>query len=137
MVRLLLGIVKGAVVGGGVGYGAYALGLHGGWGYLVYGVIGFLVGLLVGRPVWSHMLDKSSTIWTSVLKGIFGFGIGVGLYALLHKVWDPSLTLQGITHTLTDWTFLFGGAVGAIYGAFLELDDAPEPKKPGAAKPAK
>jgi hypothetical protein len=133
MVRLILGLLKGAVIGAALGYGAEQIGI-GDWGYLVYGVIGFAVGLFVGRPIWSHLLDKSSTVWTSVLKGAFGFGVGVGLYAIAAKaVGDPQLAIAGQSRHLTQWTYVFGGLVGAIYGAWLELDDAP-PKKDADAK---
>ena len=126
MSRLILGFLKGAVIGGGAGYGAYSVGLGGGWNYVTFGLIGFLVGLFVGRPVWAHLLDKKSTVWTSVLKGVFGFGIGVGLYALAHKVaGDPSLALGAERRPLTGWTYLFGAAVGALYGAWVEVDDTP------------
>jgi hypothetical protein len=39
----------------------------------LYGVIGALVGLVCGRPLW-----RQETIWTPILKGLFGFGLGVG-----------------------------------------------------------
>lgn len=131
MVRLILGLLKGAVIGAALGFGAEQIGLGGGWGYILYGIIGFAVGMLVGRPIWSHLLDKSSTIWTGVLKGIFGFGVGAGLYALASKVpvLDPQLAIAGQTHNLTGWTYIFGGIVGAVYGAFIEIDDAPAAKK--------
>ena len=62
-----------------------------------------------------------------------GFGVGAGLYALGHKVLgDPMLSLAGQSRPLTGWTYLFGGLVGAIYGAWVEVDDAPA--KPAAAK---
>jgi hypothetical protein len=133
MLRLVLGLLKGAVLGAGIGYGAYYLGLDGGWNYLVYGLIGFVVGLFVGRPIWSHILDKSSTVWTAVLKGLFGVGIGIGIYALVHKlIGDPKLTIAGETRMLTDWGYLFGAAVGGLFGAWVELDDAPAKKQEDA-----
>jgi hypothetical protein len=126
VLRLILGLVKGTIIGGGVGYGAYYLGLGGVFHWITYGVIGALVGLLVGRPVWSHMFDKSSTMWTALLKGIVGYGVGVGLYALAAKVWGGfPLTLMEETRILHDWQFVLGGAIGALYGAFVEIDDAP------------
>jgi hypothetical protein len=126
MLRLLTGLLKGAVLGAGVGYGAYHLGLGGAWGYVVYGIVGALVGFLVGRPVWSHMADQQSTIFTSVLKAIFGFGVGAGLFALVHRVLgDPTLALAGYSAPITELGPLFGGAVGALYGAWVEVDDAP------------
>lgn len=129
MVRLILGLLKGAVIGAALGFAAEQIGLEGGWGYVVYGLVGFAVGLLVGRPIWSHLLDKGSTVWTSILKGLVGFGVGAGLYALAHKAGvDPLIRLAGQERHLTDWTYLFGGVVGAIYGAWIELDDAPAKK---------
>lgn len=129
MLRLLLGLVKGLIIGGAVGYGAYYLGLGGGFHWITYGIIGALVGLLVGRPIWSHIADKQSTTWTAVLKGMFGFGIGVGLYALVAKAWGGfDLSLAEETRNIVDWQFVLGGAIGAVYGAFVELDDAPAKK---------
>jgi hypothetical protein len=136
MVRLLLGLLKGAVVGAALGFAAEQIGLADGWGYVVYGAIGFVVGLVVGRPIWSHLLDRSSTVWTSVLKGLFGFGVGAGLYALGHKVvGDPTLAFAGQARPLTAWTYVFGGIVGAIYGAWVEIDDAPPAPEADAKKP--
>src|SRR5215470_2655032 len=135
MVRLILGLCKGAIVGAALGFGAEQVGLDGGWGYVVYGIVGFVVGLLVGRPIWSHLLDKGSTIWTSVLKGLVGFGVGAGLYALAHRVLgDPVFAFAGqAPRGLTDWTYLFGGIVGAVYGAWVEIDDAPAKKQDAKA----
>ena len=131
MLRLLLGLLKGGIIGGGVGYGAYALGLGGAFHWITYGVVGALVGLLVGRPIWSHLLDKGSTSWTAIIKGMFGFGVGVGLYALAAKVWGGfELSLMDETRLTHDWQFVMGGAIGALYGAFVEVDDAPPPKAP-------
>jgi hypothetical protein len=136
MVRLLLGLIKGALIGGALGFGAQRLGLTGAWGYVLYGVVGGAVGLLVGRPFWSHLVDSQSTIWTAMLKAIFGFGVGAGLYALArHVAPDPELALMGETHRLSDWPFLLGAAIGALYGAWVELDDPPKSGK--AAKAAK
>lgn len=125
--RVLIGALKGAAVGGAVGYGAFAAGLSGGWNWLVYGLIGFLIGLLVGRPIWNHLRDKGSTIWTPVLKGLFGVAIATGLYAIAAKAWGTfDVELLGETRRLHDWSFVFGGGLGALYGAFVEADDSPK-----------
>jgi hypothetical protein len=125
VVKLLVGFLKGAVIGGAVGYGAYAL-----WqatdfsnAWLTYGVVGLLVGLLVGRPLWSLIKDKSSTTVTAILKAAFGFGVGCGLYALIAKAWNPSAWNIG-GQNVFDWSPTLGGAIGAVYGAFVEVDDA-------------
>ena len=76
---------------------------------------------------------------------MFGFGIGCGLYAIIAKAWSRpgDLTIENVFA----WPPSLGGAIGAIYGGFVELDDAigddksasgakkPEPKKLEAKKP--
>ena len=132
MVRLILGFLKGAAIGAAIGYGAYLLGLGGAWCYLTFAVVGLLVGMLVGRPLWSHLLDKKSTVWASVLKGLFGVLLAEGVTLLVRKVaHDPSLSFAGERHSLTGWSYLFGGAFGALYGAWIEVDDAPAHVEPG------
>jgi hypothetical protein len=133
MFRLILGLLKGAVVGGALGYGAFRLGLEGGFHWLTYGLVGALVGLLCGRPLWSHVRDRSSTMWTAILKGVFGYGVGVGLFALGRKLFGGfELSLFGVERSVVDFPFVLGGAIGALYGAFVEFDDAP-PAKGNAA----
>lgn len=125
MVKLLVGFLKGAVIGGGIGYGAYALAqatdFSSAW--LTYGLVGVFVGLLVGKPIWSMIRDKDSTTVVALLKAAFGFGVGCGLYALLAKVWNPS-AWNIADQNVFAWSPTVGGAIGAVYGAFVELDDS-------------
>jgi hypothetical protein len=140
VIKLVVGILKGAVIGGAVGYGAYALDRASGFDnpWLTYGVVGAVVGLIAGRPFWSLLRDKNATAWVSFLKAAFGFGIGCGLYALLSRVWSPSAIQIGGQYNIFTWPVTVGGAIGAVYGGFVELDDAiGDDKKPaGTAKPA-
>jgi len=147
MGKLVLGLLKGLVIGAGIGYGAFALGLDGGFNWVTYGLIGAFVGLLVGKPIWSNILDKNATSWVSILKAMFGFGVGCGVYALVDRVWGGfELDLAFLDPTarlFQNWQPVFGAALGAVYGAFVELDDslddskAPVSKKlPPAEKPA-
>ena len=122
MVKLLVGFLKGAVIGAAVGYGAFAIQDSFSNAWLTYGVVGLLVGLFVGRPLWSLIRDKGSTTVTAMLKGAFGFGVGCGLYALIAKAWGPSMMISG--QDVFAWPVTLGGAIGAIYGAFVEVDDA-------------
>ena len=127
MVKLLVGLLKGAAIGGAVGYGAFALGEQTGFynAWLTMGLIGALVGLFVGRPLWALLKDKTQTNIIAILKAAFGFGVGCGLYALLAKAWgpDPSLLVIGGFPLLT-WAPTVGGAIGGLYGAFVEFDDS-------------
>lgn len=127
MIKLLVGILKGAVIGGVLGYGAYELGRSTGFDnpWIVYGLIGAIVGLFVGKPIWSLIRDKESTSVIAILKGVFGFGIGCGLYAIVAKAWSPDPeTLKIAGQSVLYWPPTLGGAIGAIYGGFVELDDA-------------
>jgi hypothetical protein len=125
VVKLLVGFLKGAVIGGAIGYGAFALFTATGFsnGFLTYGVVGLLVGLIAGRPLWSLIRDKSATSWVGIIKGLVGFGIGCGLYAVIAKAWSPSPMLVG-GHDVFSWSPFLGGMIGAVYGAFVEIDDA-------------
>lgn len=123
--RLVLGLIKGIVIGGLVGLGAYKLGMTGGWNWLTYGMIGVFIGMLVGRPIWSHIQDPDSTVWTAVMKGIAGYIICIILYTLVAKVWGGTdIEFQSTTRNFYNWQPLFGGIIGALYGAFVEFDDA-------------
>jgi hypothetical protein len=139
VVKLLVGLLKGAVIGGAVGYGAVQLETATGFGnaWLTFGLVGALVGLFVGKPLWSLLRDKDATIWIAVLKGLFGFGVGCGLYALLGKVWNPSFQIAGYP---AQWAPFVGGAIGAVYGGFVELDDSigddAAAKQPAKKQPA-
>jgi F0F1-type ATP synthase assembly protein I len=133
--KLVVGILKGAIIGGALGYGAFALADATGFAspWLTYGVVGALVGLIAGRPIWSLLRDKNATAWVAILKGAFGFGVGCGLYALLAKVWNPSAITVGDNLNIFTWPVTVGGAIGGLYGAFVELDDAiGDDKKPAS-----
>jgi hypothetical protein len=130
VIRLFIGLLKGAVIGAGVGYGAYALqdATHFSNAWLTYGVVGMLVGLFVGRPLWSLLRDPNTTNIVAVIKAVFGFGVGCGLYALFRYAWKPSPDLLSLSFIPADqgiyWAPVLGGAIGAVYGGFVELDDS-------------
>ncbi|MEZ4400950.1 MAG: hypothetical protein R3B06_13070 [Kofleriaceae bacterium] len=143
MLKLILGLIKGALVGAALGYGAFALGLHGGWNWVTYGAVGALVGLVAGRPLWALITDKDGTTWVSILKAIFGFGVGCGAYALVDRVWGGfALSLSFLADAprqVQDWQPVFGAAVGGFLGGFFEIDDAiggDAPPAKGKALPA-
>jgi hypothetical protein len=130
MVRVLLGIVKGGLIGAAVGFGAAKVGFGGGiTAWVVYGVVGFLTGIVCGRALW-----RQETLVTPLLKGIVGVLIGLGLY------WVATKVLGGMTLPLTaalgapnaplvQVPQLLAPAIGILYGIFVEIDDG-ERKKP-------
>jgi hypothetical protein len=143
--KLVVGILKGAVIGSALGYGAFALKEATEFAnpWLTYGLVGALVGLIAGRPIWSLLRDKNATAWVSILKAAVGVGVGVGLYALVSKL-NPSAVNVGDYNVFT-WPVTLGGAIGGVYGGLIELDDSigddkkpgGEPGRPGTAPGAK
>ena len=146
--KLVVGILKGAINGGALGYGlpaavGAALGALG-YGafalkeatdvanpWITYGAIGALVGLITGRAIWSLLRDKNATAWESILRAAAGFGLGCGLYALLAKVWNPApLVVEG--YDLFTWQTSVGAAIGVIGGLLFEVDAIGDDKKPAA-----
>jgi len=128
VVKLLVGLLKGAAIGGAVGYGAYALGDATGFynAWLAMGLIGALVGLFVGKPLWALLKDKNQTNIIAIIKGVFGFGVGCGLYALVAKAWGPSADtlVIGDFGSAFYWPPTLGAAIGGVYGGFVEVDDS-------------
>ena len=94
-------------------------------GYLA---IGALVGFICGKPFWRH-----ETIWTPVIKALVGAGVSIGLYVLVVRVLgNPKLTFIGPEATAASVPYVLGGAIGALWGIFVEIDDggkADEEKK--------
>lgn len=120
--RIVLGLLKGAIIGGGVGAGLWALDPEGtSLAFLrwpVYGVVGFLTGVVCGKPPWA----KGSAWVASILKALFGFGIAVGLYFLADWLFGM-FSVQVYGRSPTMWPFAFGAALGVVYGIWVEVDD--------------
>jgi hypothetical protein len=125
VIRLFIGLLKGAVIGGGIGYGAHALAQSTGFSnaWLTYGLIGTVVGLFVGKPLWTLLRDPNTTNIVAAIKAVFGFGVGCGLYALFRYAWHPSAEMMIAGYSIY-WAPFLGGAIGAVYGGFVELDDS-------------
>jgi hypothetical protein len=141
--RVIIGLIKGLVVGGAIGYGLLRLG----WvtpaiAYLACALVGAVVGVVAGRAPW-----KAETIWTPALKMIVGALIGVGLAALgLHFAPAIDVAVKPLQVGLDAVPFRSGPIlapiVGILYGIFVEVDDggaakkaaeeAAAPKKPAA-----
>jgi len=139
VVKLLVGLLKGAAIGGAVGYGAVALADATGFGnmWLTVGLIGALVGLFVGKPLWALLKDKNQTNIIAIIKAAFGFGVGCGLYALLAKAWAPDPKLLEVSgYPLLYWPPTVGALIGGVYGAFVEFDDSIGDDGAGKKKPA-
>lgn len=142
MIKLFIGILKGLILGGLLGYGAYALGLGEGFSWLLYALVGAVVGLVVGRPIWSLIADKHATSFASILKAIVGAALGVGAYALVRRFGSVEFSVLGEpARALHAWQPIVGAAIGGLWGGVIELDDAfddePAPAKKQLDKPRK
>jgi ABC-type arginine transport system permease subunit len=137
MLRIIAGLLKGGIVGAGIGYGAFRLGLgSGGSGYLVYALVGFVVGIVCGRPLW-----RAETIWTPVVKGVVGAGLSCLVYfggqKLLGRVVVPLPASLGVDALpFVKIPFVFGAVVGIVYGVLVELDDGGDSNAPAAKSSA-
>ena len=140
--RLVVGLVKGLVVGG-----LAAAALVAGLGVTSFGALigypaavatGALVGLIAGKPIWA-----ADAKIEALLKALVGAGIGAALLLLLRK-WlaiDLDLSAYGLGHGAVGE--LPAAALPAIAGglaAFFELDNtevttAGGPKKARVAEP--
>jgi hypothetical protein len=125
--RLLLGLVKGLVLGGVVG-AAITFGLHQSVGgvaaYALYALLGALAGVFAGRPPWM----KGAWV-ESLLKGLFGVAVGAGLYALGSRFLNfpmPNLATGQGEIALAMQPMLMAPGIGAIYAALIELDNTGE-----------
>jgi hypothetical protein len=135
MLRVFLGLIKGGIIGAVVGLGAWKLGLvTGALAFVALGLVGGLVGIFGGRPPW-----KQETIWTSFLKGAFGFLIGMALYWGARKLFgDTHLAfatgLGAPDRPIVELPFLLGPLIGSLYGIFVEVDDSSGAKSAEAPK---
>ncbi|MDZ4697865.1 MAG: hypothetical protein SGI86_22220 [Deltaproteobacteria bacterium] len=134
--RLLLGICKGLVVGGALGFAAQRMGIaSGSLAFILFAAIGFASGVVAGKPIW-----RQETLWTPVIKGLFGAAILSLLYwgARTFIGWLPvpaiaALHLDGGA-TLGSSPVLLGPALSILYSVFVEIDDG---GSDGNEKPAK
>jgi hypothetical protein len=103
---------------------SWRLGMAGLPAFIDYGLIGALVGVLGGRPPW-----RQETVWTPLLKGIFGVVVGIGLYWLARKIFgsthlELAVKLGAPDKPIPDVSVVLGPMVGAIWGILVELDDS-------------
>lgn len=135
MIRVLLGLIKGGIVGIAVGYGAQRVGLGaGGSAWLVYGAVGFLAGLICGKPPW-----RQETMWTSIIKGVVGLALCMGLYWVAQKALGGVNVPGAVAGALgiadgqkvIAVPAVLAPIIAVVYGVFVEVDDG------GKAKDAK
>jgi hypothetical protein len=125
--RLLLGLLKGLVVGAAIGaLMHFALGvtivLAGVLSYLFFGLVASIAGIAAGQPPWRE------GAWVgSILKAIFGFAIGAGLYWIGQRFLNFDIGgLAGVFPqgaTFAQAPLAFAPALAAVFATLIELDD--------------
>lgn len=136
--RLGLGLLKGLVIGGGIGAGLQ-YGLPGIFGSGVGGLLGFLIamgvagttGIFAGKPPW----HEGAWIEAS-LKGLVGVGLGALTYWVASRWGQFSIPFPGLAQPAS-WTSLpvvFAPAIAGVYGSLVELDNTGDDKSDSQAK---
>jgi len=131
--RLLIGILKGIVVGGGVGaalyFGLSQGSLESAWAYLLYGVVGAITGVIAGKPLW-----KPGAWIEALLRGVFGIAVGCGLYALASSFLHvsaiplpaslfPALPPAEQARFLFQQPLAMAPLMATLYASLIELDN--------------
>lgn len=144
--RLLIGIVKGLIVGALLGFGLVKLGMIAPGAvvaYLAAAMTGVLIGLVAGKPIWA----KDAKIEAG-MKAFVGALLAVGLMYSVRR-WltmpvpfsldalaapNPSLgEAPGSTGTIGGLAITSLATIAAILGGFYEADN--DPSEAEAAPP--
>jgi hypothetical protein len=134
--RLLVGIVKGLIVGSLLGFGLVKLG----WAipgavvaYLAAALVGVLIGLVAGKPIWA----KDAKIEAGT-KAFVGALLSLGLMAAA-RTWllvplPISLGSLAPEHaTLGGFAMTSLAAIAALLGGFYEADNDPSSEEAAPA----
>jgi len=151
LVRLVLGLLKGLVVGGLVGFGLAKIGFAAPGAIVAYiaaALVGSMVGLIAGKPIWA----AGGRIEVG-LKAGFGAILAMGLMWLTRSFMTVGVpfdlgALAAANESLREANSAAGGTVGglaitslalvaAVLGAFYDADNTPEPEDPNAKPDAK
>ena len=138
--RLIIGIIKGLVVGGLIGFGLLQLGfavLPAWLAYIAAAITGILIGLIAGKPIWA----KDAKIEAG-MKAVVGALLGAGLMFAARRWLTMSLPTELLSRigvmtkseTMRLGTFPITAlaTIAAVLGGFYDADNTPEPE--GQAK---
>jgi hypothetical protein len=125
--RLLLGVLKGTLIGLGVGsLLVFVLGLSlmsGLFGYLAAVFTGVCVALLAGKPIWAR------GAWIEVLlKGVAAAVLGAGLLYGVRTFLDTSLALGFWgSGSVSQLPLVVLPLVATVLAVFFEIDNTDDP----------
>ena len=144
--RLLVGILKGLVLGALVGFGLVKIGMAfpgAVVAYLAAAVTGVLIGLIAGKPIWA----KDAKIEAG-MKAVVGAILGAGLMFAARK-WLGAQVPAGLltavhvdapadaaTATMGYFGMTSLAAIAGLLGGFYDADNTPEPEKAEGKTPA-
>ncbi|MDP3277092.1 MAG: hypothetical protein Q8Q09_18010 [Deltaproteobacteria bacterium] len=125
--RLVLGLLKGLVIGGALGALFFlVLGINGSGAlaYVLAGLAAAIAGIFAGQPPWRQ------GAWVgTILKGTFGLGVGAALYWVVQRFLGgvPIPALGSVSaSTIAEAPIAFMPIVAAVYSMLIELDDGGE-----------
>ncbi len=137
--RLVLGLVKGLIIGGLLGFALAKLGFAAPGALVAYlgaAVAGALVGLVAGKPIWA-----ADARIEAGLKAAFGALVGAGLMWLARSFLGFAMPIDLGPLTVANTSLqetAAGGTIGglaitslalvaAVIGGFYDADNTPEP----------
>jgi len=138
LIRLVLGLLKGLVIGGLVGFGLAKVGFAAPsalFAYAAAALVGALVGLIAGKPIWA-----AGGRIEAGLKAGFGALLATGLMALARNFLgftvpfdlgslaaaNQSLNETNAHGTIGGLAIVSLALVAAVIGAFYDADNTPE-----------
>ncbi|MDC3954524.1 hypothetical protein [Polyangium jinanense] len=140
--RLIVGILKGLIVGGLIGFGLVKLGfaLLPAWlAYIAAAITGVVIGLIAGKPIWA----KDAKIEAG-MKAVVGALLGAGLMFAARKwltMYLPTEPLSQIGVMTKSEAIRFGyfpitslATIAAVLGGFYDADNTPGPEGEAEAK---
>src|SRR5262245_58106810 len=130
--RLVVGIIKGLVVGALLGFGIAKLGFAAPGALIAYAAAalsGVLIGLVAGKPIWA----KDAKIEAG-MKAAIGAILGAGMMFVVRKWLQMPLPFSVGELGPAEGTATLGGLavtslalVTAVIGGFYEADNTPGP----------
>jgi hypothetical protein len=141
LLRLFIGLVKGLILGGLIGYGIAAIGFGAPGALVAYlgaAVVGMLVALVAGKPIWVE--DARIEVG---MKAAAGATLAPGLMWLSRHFLTMGLpfdagvlpgleALQGQSLAVGTFAVTSLALVAAVLAGFFDADNQPKPE--GAAK---
>jgi hypothetical protein len=150
IVRLLIGLLKGLVVGGLLGFAVAKAGFGAPGAVVAYlgaALAGVLVGLVAGKPIWAKdakieagmkaivgALLGAGLMWT-VRRWLGGIPFPIDLHALTPQ--NVSLNDTSAHGTLGGLAITSFAIVAAVLGAFYDADNTPSAEGDKAAASSK